>query len=129
MKPLARYELDNFLSTRIIDAAKRVHQSIGPGFSEAYYRRAIASELRRQRLDVQNDFPVDVWQSNELAELYFLELFVEMKVIVSVRSSRQAFIKYEREQMIDQLEAASAQMGMIFNFGWYGLEYERIFPS
>jgi GxxExxY protein len=129
MKPITRYELGNFLSLRIIDAAQEVHRHIGPGYPIERYRRAIGTELRRQLLEVQDRFPVDIWQSRELAALYFLDMFVEWQVIVAVRTDRRAFLSEEREQMAACLEATGASLGILFNFGRPRLEFERVFPG
>ena len=87
------------------------------------------NDLRRQNLEVQRLFPVDVWQSGELAELYYLDLFIEWQVIVNIKVSHKPFTELEREEMGETLDAAGASLGMLLNFGRCGLEYERIFPA
>jgi GxxExxY protein len=129
MEPLTRYELNNSLSFRIIDAARTVHTQIGPGYPEERYRRAIANELRRQRLEVHDRFPLDVWQSSELVELFFPDLIIEWQVIITVRIDRRAFQETERALMEDYLKASGASMGILFNFGRQQLEFERIVPG
>lgn len=129
MGSLAPYDLGNQLSARILSAARSVHQYLGPGYPEETYRKAIVNELRRQHLEVQRLFPVDVWQSAELAELYFLDLFVEWQVIVEIKATRGPLIDEIYENMMAYLDAAEAPLGLLLNFGRRRLEYERIFPA
>ena len=127
MKPLMRYETGHFLASQVIRAARSVHECLGPGYEADYYRRAITNELQRRKLEVQRLFPVDVWQGGELAELFFLDLFVEWQVIVEIKASRRPFSDSERDQVIDYLEAAGAPVGLLFNFGRGDLVFEPFF--
>ncbi len=127
MEPLVWYEVGNQLSARIIQAARDVFDCLGPSCSDKEYRKAMVNLLERQNLDVQQRFPVDVWQANELAQLYFLDLWVEWQVIVNIQASRRPISSIEREDMIEHLEAAGAPLGVLLNFGRHGLEYERVF--
>jgi GxxExxY protein len=129
MNPLAWYEVGNQLTTRILRSARSVYQCLGPGCCENDYRKGLINDLQRQNLEIQRLFPVDVWQSGELAELYFLDLFVEWQVIVKIFVSHKSFTEHEREEMCATLEASGAELGMLLNFGGRGgLEYERVFP-
>ena len=129
MGSLAWYDLDNQLSSRIILAAQTVYRVLGPGCSEQQYRKAITLELRRHQLDVQSRFPVDVWQANELVDLYFLDLFVEMQAVGEIRSRKHRFLHSELEDLVERLDTSGAKMGLIFNFGLRALEYQRVLPS
>lgn len=128
MDPLARYDIGNQLSTRILAAARLVFDLLGPGCAQERYRQAVAGELRNQKLDVQALFPVDVWQNDELAALYYLDLFVEWQVVVEVRSSHRPLREPERSLLLEYLSAARAPMGILLNFGLSRLECERVFP-
>lgn len=128
MGNLARYDIGNNLSARIISAAQAVYECLGPGYPVEDYRRAIENELRRRRMRVQSRFPVDVWQAHELAALYFLDLFVEWQIVVEVKASRRPFEAPERDLMAAYLDAANAPMGLLINFGRRGMEYERVIP-
>lgn len=128
MNSLTWYELSNQLTGRIIQAARSVHHWMGPQHLLADYRSAVANELYRQRLDVQQHFPVDIWQSGELVNLFFLDLFVECQVIVTIKTTRRPLTDEDREDMADCLQACNLPMGILINFGRRGLEYERILP-
>lgn len=125
---MAWYEVGNFLSLRIIRAAQEIFASMGPGCAEEDYRSAMAQRLEHDRLEVERCFPVDVWQSGELAELYFLDLFVEMQVVVTVQVSRRPLTPLDRDTARCQLEAVGAPMCILLNFGRPRPEYERVFP-
>ena len=127
MRPLMRYETGNFVASTIIRAARSVHSCLGPGYPEEAYRKAITNELQRKNLEVQHLFPVDVWQAGELAQLYFLDLYVGWEVIVEIKATRRPFSDREIMQMNNYLDAAGAHLGLLLNFGKRDLEFEPIF--
>jgi iron complex transport system substrate-binding protein len=127
MRQLARYDLGNHLSTRIVDAARIALDCLGPGLLEKAYRHSVAKTLRRQSLDVQELFPVDAWQSGELARLYFLDLLIDWQVVVDVRVLQQPIPPDYRDEMRLALEVTGAPLGLLLNFGRDRLEFERIF--
>ena len=129
MNHLIRYVDANYLTLRIINAARAVHTILGPGFSEEKYRKAISNELQRMNLDVQQLFPVDVWQSGELADLLFLDLFIEWHVVVEVIASQKPIENRLRLEMSSSLEPAGADLGLLINFGRQRLEVEPVFPG
>ena len=49
------------ITDRILAAAIRVHQELGPGFREVIYQRALALELRAQSLDFSREVWIDVY--------------------------------------------------------------------
>lgn len=127
MNHLVRYVDANYLTLRIINAARAVYNILGPGFAEEKYRKAISNELKRIDLDVQQLFPVDVWQSGELVELLFLDLFIEWHVIVEVIASQKPIDNRQRFEMNNSLEPAGADLGLLINFGRQKLEIEPVF--
>ena len=126
MRAYQRYPAGGSLSGQILEAARYVHRCLGPDHSENYYRRAMTNVLSRQNLLVESLFPVDVWQNQELANLYFLDLFVEYQVIVNVRSLWRPFTLAELDEMAEQVYASSSSAGLLVNFGRRRLEYEWI---
>ena len=49
------------LVREILAAATRVHQTLGPGFLESIYSRALLSELRSRGLLVERERQVKIW--------------------------------------------------------------------
>jgi len=53
-------ELDALLR-QIVEAAQRVHETLGPGFLETVYARALLSELRNRGLAIERERQVKIW--------------------------------------------------------------------
>jgi GxxExxY protein len=48
------------ITARIITAAKEVHRTLGPGFEEVFYQRAMTLELPVQSLEFSREVWMDV---------------------------------------------------------------------
>lgn len=119
----------NDLTYRVIGAAMAVHNSLGPGYKEEVYERALFAELAQREIGVERQFPVEVYQDGVLVGLFYLDLFVEQSVVVEVKAFSHQLTNDERAQVINYLKATGAPVGLLFNFGRRTLEYKRIFPS
>ncbi len=119
----------NTLTYLIIGAAMEVHNTIGPGYKEEVYEKALAVELSRQAMIVTRQHPVSVEYGGEQVALFYLDLFVEEQVVVEVKAFSHQLTNDERAQVINYLKATGAPVGLLFNFGRRALEYKRIFPG
>ena len=50
----------NVRSGQVVDAAMRVHTSLGPGLLESAYEACLAHELRKRGMRVQTQLPLPV---------------------------------------------------------------------
>lgn len=106
-----------------------VHNKVGPGFKEEVYEKALAVELVQRGMTVIRQYPVQVEYSGEVVALFYLDLFIDEKVVVEVKALGHQLTNDERAQVINYLKATGAPVGLLFNFGRRTLEYKRIFPS
>lgn len=128
MGSMTLYDVGNQLSTRILEAARAVNDRLGTGATEQQYRRAVVQELRWRHLDVLQRFPVDVWQENELAELFFLDLFVEMLAVVEISAGGGPFLHSDLSDLAAELACSGGQIGLLINFGVRDIHCERVLP-
>jgi len=107
----------------------QVHNDLGPGYKEEIYERALYAELIQRDIEVQAQFPIEVWQAEVNVGLFYLDLFVESSVVVEVKAFHHQLTNDELAQVINYLKATSAPVGLLFNFGRRKLEYKRVFPG
>lgn len=119
----------NELTYRIIGAAMRVHNRLGPGYREEVYERALAAELTSHDIPVERQFRVDVWDNGVSVAVFFLDLFVDRTVVVEVKAFPHLLTNDELGQVINYLKATEAPVGLLLNFGRRGLEKRRVFPG
>jgi len=86
MSPLVKDATGNDLTYRIIGAAMAVHNKLGPGYKEEVYEKALATEVADSGIEAQSQYPVEVYYSDAIAGLFYLDLYVENQVVVEVKA-------------------------------------------
>ena len=82
---------ENAIAKEIVDAAFRIHSTLGPGLLESVYDTVLAYELDRRGLRTIRQQPIPVVYENVGIDTGFrADLIVEDKVIVEVRGSPRA---------------------------------------
>jgi GxxExxY protein len=81
----SRYRADQ-LTDRIIGSIINVHQTLGPGFPESIYKRALVLELPRNDLLVEAEKPYAVYYLGVEVGRHRIDLLVEGRVIVELKT-------------------------------------------
>jgi GxxExxY protein len=116
------------LVKQILELARRVHLSLGPGFVENIYSRALVYELKAENLRVEREKHIKIWYGAQLVGRHVLDFVVNDHVILELKSSR-AIIPLHAAQMKSYLQASRLSVGLILNFGAPDLEWELIRSS
>lgn len=117
----------NALTYRIIGACMEVHRELGPGFPEDYYQRALELELGAQGIGFEPQKALQVNYKGTQVGMSYLDLLVEEKIIVELKSVRQ-LDDIHRSQVIKYLASSPYQVALLVNFGASSLQHERILP-
>ena len=116
------------ITHKIIGAAMKVHSTLGNGFQEVIYQRALAIELGKLGLDFQREFEMPIHYDGEEIGTRRVDFMVEGKVMVELK----ALTKLEdvhMAQAINYLEAYKLEIGLLINFGGRSLEFKRLIKS
>jgi GxxExxY protein len=106
----------NAISGSILDAAIRVHRSLGPGLLESVYEAVLAYELRERGHHVQTQVPIPVvWNDVRLEAGFRADLIVDHLVIVEIKSV-EALAPVHAKQVITYLRLADKRLGLLINF-------------
>jgi GxxExxY protein len=107
---------ENEIAKHIVDAAFKIHTSLGPGLLESVYEAVMAQELARRGLhsERQQVLPV-VWENVHLEAGFRVDLMVENKVIVEIKSV-EAIAPVHRKQLLTYLRLANKRLGILINF-------------
>ena len=107
---------ENPLSKEIVDAAYKIHTKLGPGLLESVYERILAYELGKRGLRVERQVPVPiVWDDLEFEEGYRLDLMVEGKVLIEVKSVEEV-APIHKKQVLTYLRLLDKRLGILINF-------------
>lgn len=113
------------LSGRIISCVIRVHQTLGPGYSEPIYKRAMLIELRKQNLNFECEKEVTIFYDGVEIGRYRIDLVVEGKLIVELKVA-EALGKAQYAQLRSYLAATGLNIGLLVNFAGERADYRRV---
>ncbi len=99
----------------IIGAAIDVHRELGPGYFEKVYEQAMALELRSRGLSFAMQVPVAVCYKGEKIHGQILDMVVEGKVILELKSV-EMLLQVHEAQIISYLKSTEIPVGLLINF-------------
>ncbi|MBB64822.1 MAG: GxxExxY protein [Waddliaceae bacterium] len=104
------------LTEQIIGAAIQVHTELGPGLLESIYEACLFHELSIQGLKVERQKSVPItYKGIKLGVGYRLDLFVEDKVIIEIKSVA-GLLPIHEAQLISYLKQMGGGKGLLINF-------------
>ena len=113
------------ITKKIIGCAMKVHSSLGNGFQEVIYQRALAIEMNKNGLSFEREMEMDIYYDNEHIGTRRVDFFVEGKVMVELK----ALVNLEKvhlAQALNYLEAYKIDVGLLINFGAPSLQFKRL---
>src|SRR5512133_3925699 len=102
----------------------KVHNALGAGFLEKVYENALAIELRRAELVVEQQKAVVVRYEGQIVGEYAADIIVDECVIVELKTA-DTLVEAHKAQMLNYLRATSLKVGLLLNFGTPRLEWKR----
>jgi GxxExxY protein len=107
---------ENELSKEIVNAAFKIHKTLGPGLLESVYETTLAHELEKRGIKVtrQQALPV-VYETIRMEIGFRADLIVGDKVIVEIKSI-DALAPVHRKQLLTYLRLTDKRLGLLINF-------------
>lgn len=100
----------------IVNAAFKVHKSLGPGLLEKVYEVCLAHELKKAGVQVQRQLTIPiVYDGIKFDEGLRLDLLVENKIIVEIKAIEMVNPVWEA-QIISHLKLTGLKLGFLINF-------------
>jgi len=112
------------LTEMIIGSAMKVHRTLGPGFLESVYQKALSHELRKIGLDVESEKPIQVIYDGVAVGDFTADLLVEGVILVENKAVHALILAHE-VQLVNYLTATGIEIGLLLNFGAEALEFRR----
>jgi GxxExxY protein len=98
-----------------IGCAIAVHRSLGPGFLESIYRKAMCLELEARKLAFDCERSVDVVYRGVPISGQRIDLIIEGLIVVELKAVA-AFEEIHRAQVISYLKTMGLRGGLLINF-------------
>ncbi len=102
------------LTHKIIGCAMKVHSTLGNGFQEVIYQRALAIEMSKQGLGYQREMEMTIFYEGEDIGTRRVDFFVEDKIMVELK----ALITLEEvhlAQAMNYCQAYNLPIGLLRN--------------
>ena len=116
----------NTITHKIIGCAMQVHNSLGSGFQELIYQRALTIELAFNNLSFEREKEMPIFYRNEQIGLRRVDFFVENCIMVELKAI-ESLEAVHKAQAINYLEAYNVADGLLINFGGLSLEFKRVY--
>lgn len=107
---------EDFISSKVIQAAIEVHRVLGPGLLESAYEECLCHELRILGMNYLRQVPLPVnYKGVSLECGYRLDLVVEERVIVELKSVSKLEPIHDA-QVLTYLKMTGLKLGLLLNF-------------
>ncbi len=113
------------LTRKIIGCAMTVHSTLGNGFQEVIYQRALKLEMEYVGLNFEREKEMEIFYRDKKIGNRRADFFVEDNIMVEIK----AIIKLENvhlAQAMNYLQAYKLPIGLLINFGAKSLEFKRV---
>lgn len=108
--------IENEIARIIVDAAFKIHQTLGPGLLESVYQATLSFELRKRGLNVVEQAGLPVFYEEVKLEIGFrVDLIVGDKVVIEIKSV-EALAPVHRKQLTTYLRLMDLRLGILLNF-------------
>jgi GxxExxY protein len=113
------------LTHKIIGCAMKVHSTLGNGFQEVIYQRALAIEMRKQGLEFEREMEMYIYYEGynigtRRVDFFVENIMLELKAISKLEDVHLA-------QAMNYCQAYNLPIGLLINFGSKSLEFKRVY--
>jgi len=118
--------INDQLTYEILGCAMKVHNTLGAGFQEVIYQRALAIEFKKARLSYGREQEHTIYYEGFDIGTRRADFVVENKVVIEIK----AVVNLEDvhlAQAKNYVVAYNFPKGLLINFGSQSLQYKRLF--
>jgi len=116
------------ITEKIIGCAMKVHNTLGNGFQEVIYQRALAIELEAAKLLYVRELEMPIFYESAEIGTRRVDFLIEEKIMVELKAVT-LLEKVHLAQALNYLEAYKLEIGLLINFGNTRLEFKRLIKS
>lgn len=113
------------LTRRIIGCAMQVHRTLGNGFQEVIYQRALSIEFELDNLRFAREQEMSIFYRDQAIGSRRVDFFVEDSIMVEIKATTK-LEDVHLAQALNYLECYKIHIGLLLNFGQRSLEFKRV---
>jgi GxxExxY protein len=114
--PDAGHLIDEQITRQIIGAFFECYNLLGHGQFESVYRKALLHEMHLRGLTASEETAFEVRYKEVLVGLFRLDLLVENRIVVEVKST-PSLSPADRRQLKNYLRVTGLEVGLLLHFG------------
>ena len=108
--------LHSDLSGLVLKAFYNVYNTLGYGFLEKVYERAMMIELAKFGLKAESQRALKVYYEGHLVGDYYADIIVDDKIIIELKAVG-TLVEAHEAQLVNYLRATDIEVGLLLNFG------------
>ncbi len=116
---------NDLLTDQIIQSIIQVHKTLGPGFLESIYRKALLIELKSNKIKAETEKEIMILYRDEQVGSHRLDILVEDKIIIELKTVEELG-KAHYAQIRSYLKASGLNTGILVNFAKEMADFRRI---
>ncbi|MEK7147027.1 MAG: GxxExxY protein [Patescibacteria group bacterium] len=113
------------LSYKIIGAVFDVYNTLGYGYKELYYQKAVAESLRLKHLNFIEQPGFNLKYGDKILGRKRLDFIIENKIVLELKKGGY-FSRSNIEQIYDYLKITGLKLALLVNFTAKGVIFKRI---
>jgi GxxExxY protein len=113
------------ITEQIIGCAMKVHNTLGNGFQEVIYQRALALELGNAGLEYTREIEMPIHYNGQEIGTRRADFLIDGKIVVELKALT-GLEDVHIAQGLNYLEAYKLEIGLLINFGSKKLEFKRL---
>ena len=107
---------ENEIAAIVVDAALKIHRTLGPGLLESVYQATLSYELQKRGLRVAQQVALPVYYDSIKLNLGFrVDVLVADKVIIEIKSV-ESLAPVHRKQVETYLRLMDLRLALLINF-------------
>ena len=103
------------LTYKLIGIFFKIHKTLGCGFPEKIYQKAITIELEKENIKYQTEKQIKVKYENKDAGFFRLDLIIDEKVIIEIKAI-EAIAPVHFAQVLTYLKFSDCKLALLINF-------------
>ena len=103
----------------------KVHLTLGPGFLESVYHKALTHELSKAGLKVECHRSVQVVYDGVVVGDFIADMLVSDSVLVENKAV-QSLVQAHEAQLVNYLATTGIEIGLLLNFGASNLRVKQL---
>lgn len=104
----------------------KVHSTLGNGFQEVIYQRALVIEMRKQGLAFQREMKMTIFYEGENIGTRRVDFFVEDTIMLEIKAVSK-LEDVHLSQAMNYCQAYNLPIGLLINFGSRSLTFKRVY--